>query len=264
VRLERMLRIHCLQHWVSLSDPAVEEALHDSRPMRESVGIDLGREPVSDETTIRKLRYLLEAHERGPQILAAVNAHLAGQGFKVSTGTIVDATIMSAPSSTKNRDGERDPEMRQTKKGNELQFGMKAHIDVDSRHKPMHSVVVTAVNVHVSHLLPELLRGNERAVWGDSAYQVKSEVIHALAPQARDKTHSRYRRGGWLDPVERRKSRYKSCVRAKIEHPFLVLKAIFSFRTVRYRGLAKKAQRLMVACGLVNLLMLRQPLLGLA
>jgi len=135
VGLERMLRIHCLQHWFNLSDPAVEEALYDSRAMCEFVGIDLGREPVPDETTICKFRHLLEAHDLGPQILAAVNAHLAEQGFKVSTGTIVDATIISAPSSTKNRDSERDPEMHQTKKGNEWHFGMKAHIGVDSRHR---------------------------------------------------------------------------------------------------------------------------------
>jgi IS5 family transposase len=164
VGLELMLRIHCLKHWYNLSDPAVEEALYDSRAMREFVGIDLGCEPVPDETTICKFRHLLEAHDLWPQILATVNAHLAEQGFKVSTGTIVDATIISAPSSTKNRDGERDPEMHQTKKGNEWHFGMKAHIGVDSRHKLIHSVAATAANVHDSHLLPDLLHGHETKV----------------------------------------------------------------------------------------------------
>jgi len=158
---ERMLRIDCLQQWFNLSDPAVEEALYDSRVMRKFVGIDLGREPVPDETTVCKFRHLLEAHGLGPQILAAVNTHLAEQSFKVSTGTIVDATIISAPSSTKNRDGERDPEMHQTKKGNEWHFGMKAHIGVDSRHKLVHSVAATAANLHDPHLLPELLHGHE-------------------------------------------------------------------------------------------------------
>ena len=264
VGLERMLRIHCLQHWFNLSDPAVEEAPYDSRAMREFVGIDRGREPVPDETTICKFRHLLEAHDLGPQILAAVNAHLAEQGFKVSTGTVVDATIISAPSSTKSRDGERDPEMHQTKKGNEWHFGMKAHIGVDSRHKLIHSVAATAANVHDSHLLPEPLHGNETTVWGDSAYQGRRAVSHALAPRARDMTHRRYRRGGWLDPVERRKNRSKLRVRAKIEHPFLVLKAIFGFRKVCYPGIAKNAQRLNVASALVNLPMLRRSLRRLA
>jgi IS5 family transposase len=264
VGVERMLRIHCLQHWFNLSDPAVEEALYDSRSMREFVGIDLGGEPVPDETTICKFRHLLEACELGPQILATVNAHLAEQGFKVSTGTIVDATIISAPSSTKNRDGQRDPEMHQTKKGNEWHFGMKAHVGVDSRTKLIHSVAATPANVHDSHLLPELLHGNETAVWGDSAYQGQTEVIHALAPNAKDLTQRRYRRGGVVDSAERRKNRNKSRVRAKGEHPFLVLKVIFGFRKVRYRGIAKNAQRLNVACALVNLFMLRRPLLRMA
>jgi IS5 family transposase len=141
---------------------------------------------------------------------------------------------------------------------------MKAHIGVDSRLKLIHSVAATAANVHDSHLLPELLHGNETKVWGDSAYQGKGEVIHALAPRARDMTQRRYRRGGWLDPIERRKNRSKSRVRAKVEHPFLVLKTIFGFRKVRYRGLAKNTQRLNVACALVNLFLLRRPLLRLA
>jgi len=261
VGLERMLRIHFLQHWFNLSDPSVEEALYDSRAMREFVGIDLGREPVPDETTVCKFRHLLEAHELGPRIFAAVNAHLAERGFKVSTGTIVDATIISAPSSTKNQAGKRDPEMHQTRKGNEWHFGMKAHIGVDSASKIIHSVAATAANVHDSHLLPELLHGNETRVWGDSAYQGQGDVIRTLAPNASDFTHRRYRRGGHVDPIERRKNRNKSRVRAKGEHPFLILKRVFGFAKVRYRGIAKNAERLNVACALVNLFMLRRALL---
>lgn len=261
VGLERMLRIHFLQHWFNLSDPSVEEALYDSRAMREFVGIDLGREPVPDETTVCKFRHLLEAHGLGPQIFATVNAHLAERGFKVTTGTIVDATIISAPSSTKNQDGKRDPEMHQTRKGNEWHFGMKAHIGVDSATKIIHSVAATAANVHDSHLLPELLHGNETRVWGDSAYQGQGEIIRTLAPNASDFTHRRYRRGGHLDPIERRKNRNKSRVRAKGEHPFLILKRVFGFAKVRYRGIAKNAERLNVACALVNLFMLRRALL---
>jgi IS5 family transposase len=261
VGLERMLRIHFLQHWFNLSDPSVEEALYDSRAMREFVGIDLGREPAPDETTICKFRHLLEAHELGPQILATVNAYLAQRGFKVTTGTIVDATIISAPSSTKNQDGQRDPEMHQTKKGNEWHFGMKAHIGVDSATKIIHSVAATAANVHDSHLLPELLHGKETRVWGDSAYQGQGEVIRALAPKAKDFTHRRYRRAGKVDRVERRKNRFKSRVRARGEHPFLILKRVFGFAKVRYRGIAKNAERLNVACALVNLFQLRRRLL---
>ena len=190
-----------------------------------------------------------------------MNAHLAERGFKVTTGTIVDATIISAPSSTKNQEGKRDPEMHQTRKGNEWHFGMKAHIGVDSATKIIHSVAATAANVHDSHLLPELLHGNETRVWGDSAYQGQGEIIRTLAPNASDFTHRRYRRGGHLDPIERRKNRNKSRVRAKGEHPFLILKRVFGFAKVRYRGLAKNAERLNVACALVNLFMLRKPLL---
>ncbi|MGH8197299.1 MAG: IS5 family transposase, partial [Steroidobacteraceae bacterium] len=250
VGLERMLRIHFLQHWFNLSDPAVEEALYDSRAMREFVGIDFGREPAPDETTICKFRHRLEAHALGQQILATVNAHLASQGFKVSTGTIVDATIIAAPSSTKNRSGERDPEMHQTKKGNEWHFGMKAHIGVDSRHKIIHAVAASAANIHDSLALPVLLHGRETCVWGDSAYQGQTEVIHQHAPNARDMTHRRHRHRGRIDEVQRRKNRNKSRVRAKGEHPFLVLKRIFGFTKVRYRGIAKNAERLYVACAL--------------
>jgi len=158
VGVERMLRLHCLQQWFNLSDPAVEEALYDSHAMRQFVGIDLGREPVPDETTICKFRHLLETHQLGQQLFARIGAYLAVHGMKVSRGTIVDATIISAPSSTKNRTKERDPEM-QTKKGNQWYFGMKAHIGVDSRTKLIHSVAATAAHVHDSQVLADLLHG---------------------------------------------------------------------------------------------------------
>ena len=164
VGIERMLRLHCLQQWFNLSDPAVEEALYDSRAMRQFVGIDLGREPVPDETTICKFRHRLGAHKIGEQLFAWVGAHLAQHGLQVNHGTIVDATIVSAPSSTKNRTKERDPEMHQTKKGNQWYFGMKAHIGVDSQTKLIHSVAATAANVHDSQVLPELLHGQETRV----------------------------------------------------------------------------------------------------
>jgi IS5 family transposase len=264
IGLERMLRIHFLQHWFNLSDPAVEEALYDSRAMREFVSIDLGREPVPDETTICKFRHRLEEKDMGKQIFATVNEHLKSQGFKVSTGTIVDATIIAAPSSTKNKEGKRDPEMHQVKKGNEWHFGMKAHIGVDSRTKLIHSLATSAANTHDSLAIPVLLHGKETRVWGDSAYQGQTAVIHKYAPNAQDMTNRRCRYKERIDEVQKRKNHNKSRVRAKVEHPFLVLKKIFGFAKVRYRGLAKNTVRLQVACALVNLFQVRRPLLRAA
>ncbi len=261
VGVERMLRIHFLQHWFNLSDPAVEEALYDSRAMRRFVGIDLGREPVPDETTICKFRHLLERHNLGDRLFALIADYLRENGLKVSTGTIVDATIISAPSSTKNKKRKRDPEMHQTRKGNQWYFGMKAHIGVDSRTRLIHSVAATAANVHDSRLLPDLLHGGETRVWGDSAYAGQGEAIRQHAPMARDFTQKKGNRHRPLTAVERARNRTKSRVRARVEHPFLVLKRIFGFSKVRYRGLDKNANWLFVACGLVNLYMARGRLL---
>ena len=263
VGVERMLRIHFLQHWFNLSDPAVEEALYDSRAMRRFVGIDLGREPAPDETTICKFRHLLERHNLGERLFALIAEYLQENGLKVTTGTIVDATIISAPSSTKNKNRQRDPEMHQTKKGNQWYFGMKAHIGVDSRTKLIHSVAATAANVHDSRLLPDLLHGGETRVWGDSAYTGQSEVIRKHAPKAKDFTQKKGSRHRSLTDAERAKNRAKSRVRAKVEHPFLILKRVFGFNKVRYRGLDKNANWLFVACGLVNLYMARRRLVCL-
>ncbi len=261
VGLDRMLRIHFLQHWFNLSDPAAEEALYDSRAMRRFVGIDLGREPVPDETTICKFRHLLEAHDLGARLFELIAEHLEDAGLKVRTGTIVDATIIDAPSSTKNKDKARDPEMHQTKKGNQWYFGMKAHIGVDSRSKLIHAVAATAANVHDSQMLEDLLHGNETRVWGDSAYSGQGEVLRTHAPAATDFTNKKGSRHHPLSDRDKEKNRTKSKVRAKVEHPFLILKRIFGFNKVRYRGLDKNANRLFTACGLVNLYMARRMLL---
>ena len=261
VGLERMLRIHFLQHWFNLSDPAVEEALYDSRAMRSFVGIDLGREPAPDETTVCKFRHLLEAHNLGGQLFTLINEYLEENGLKVSTGTIVDATIIDAPTSTKNKEGKRDPEMHQTKKGNEWYFGMKGHIGVDSQTKLIHSVAATAANVHDSQLLGDLLHGDETRVWGDSAYSGQGDVIAEHAPRAKDFTNKKGARNRPLSAEDKSKNRTKSKVRAKGEHPFLILKRIFGFNKVRYRGLDKNANRLFVACGLANLYMACRQLL---
>ena len=261
IGLERMLRIHFLQHWFNLSDPAAEESLYDSRAMRRFVGIDLGREPAPDETTICKFRHLLEAHNLGEQLFVLIQDYLQENGLKIHRGTIVDATIISAPSSTKNQDRQRDPEMCQTKKGNQWYFGMKAHVGVDSRTKLIHSVAATAANVHDSQVLGDLLHGEETRVWGDSAYTGQGETIRRHAPRARDFTQRKGYRHRPLSEDERARNRTKSRVRAKAEHPLLVLKRIFGFTKVRYRGLHKNANRLFVACGLVNLYMVRRRLL---
>ena len=261
VGLERMLRIHFLQHWFNLSDPAVEEALYDSRAMRRFVGIDLGREPAPDETTVCKFRHLLEAHSLGDQLFALITEYLQENGLKVSTGTIVDATIIDAPSSTKNKDGKRDPEMHQVRKGNQWYFGMKAHIGVDSKSKLIHSVAATAANAHDSQLLPDLLHGEEKRVYGDSAYAGQGEAIREQAPKAKDFTQKKGCRSRALGDEDRSRNRTKSRVRARVEHPFLVLKRVFGFSKVCYRGLDKNANRLFVACGLVNLYMARRVLL---
>ncbi len=263
VGLERMLRIYFLQNWFNLSDPAVEEALYDSLSMREFVGIDLGREGAPDETTVCKFRHLLEEHELGKRLFEEVGRHLQAQGMKVSTGTIVDATIINAPSSTKNQDKERDPEMHQTKKGNQWYFGMKAHIGVDSKTKLIHSVVATSANVHDKHAIPQLLHGNEHRVYGDSAYSSQKELIAQTAPKARDFTNQKGFRHKGLTEREREKNSRKSSVRAKVEHAFLIIKRIFGFAKVSYRGLMKNGNRLFVVAALANLFMARHHLLRL-
>ena len=264
VGVERMLRIYFLQQWFNLSDPAVEEAVYDSLVMREFVGIDLGCEPVPDETTVCKFRHLLEEHNLGGAMLERVNLHLQSRGVKIATGTIVDATIIHAPSSTKNREQQRDPEMHQTKKGKDWYFGMKAHVGVDSKTKIIHSAVVTAAHVADSAVLPELLHGEETRVWGDGAYQGQTEIIHQHAPRARDCTQRRCRYKDGIDEVERAKNRNKSRVRSRVEHVFGVMKLQFGFVKVRYRGLKKNANRLFATCALVNLFVTRKKLLRLA
>lgn len=258
VGIERMLRIYFLQQWFNLSDPAVEEALYDSLAMRTFVGIDLGMEPVPDETTVCRFRHLLETHQLGPTFFETVTQHLQTLGYRVATGTIVDATIINAPSSTKNADKARDPDMHQTAKGKQWYFGMKAHMGIDSKSKLIHSATATAAHVADSPVLPRLLHGRETRVWGDRAYQGQTAVIRAVAPQAQDFTNRRVRRQGIVDVVEWAKNRTKSRVRAKVEHVIGVIKCIFGFTKVRYRGLTKNTHRLLVTCALANLYVVRR------
>jgi len=259
--LELMLRVYFLQQWFNLSDPAIEEALYDSATMRGFAGVDLAAAPAPHETTVCKSRHLLERNKLGKKLLSTVNEYLDRQGIKITRGTIVDATIISAPSSTKNKKGERDPQMHQTAKGKQWYFGMKAHIGVDSATKLVHTVLASAANVADKDALPYLLHGNETRVSSDSAHQAQTAVIHARAPNASDCTNRRCRYKDIIDEIEKAKNRRKSQVRAKVEHVFGVLKGVLGFRKVRCRGLAKNLNRLEAMCALANLFMVRRRLL---
>jgi len=262
IGLERMLRIHFLQHWFELSDPGAEEALYDSRAMRLFVGIDLGNEPVPDETTICNFRHLMERNNLGDELFRLVNVYLSENGMKLHRGTIVDATIINAPSSTKNRDKKRDPDMHQTRKGNQWFFGMKAHIGVDSKTKLIHSVAVTPANVHDSQVLEDLLHGNETREWGDSAYAGQKQTLNEHAPQAKDFTQKKASSYRSLTEAERSANRQKSKTRSRVEHVFGVMKRQFGFNKVRYRGLDKNAHCVFTKCALVNLVLAKKHLLA--
>ena len=262
IGIERMLRIHFLQHWFELSDPGAEEALYDSRAMRQFVGIDLGKEPVPDETTILNFRHLMERHNLGDEMFRLVNEYLAENGLKVNRGTIVDATIIDAPTSTKNKDKARDPDMRQTRKGNQWYFGMKTHIGVDNQTKLIHSVAVTAANVHDSQLFGDLLHGDETHVWGDSAYAGQKKLLYERAPRAKDFTQKKGSRYHKLTEAEQSANRYKSKIRSRVEHVFGVMKRQFGFTKIRYRGLEKNAQCVFTKCALVNLVLAKKQLLA--
>ena len=262
IGLERMLRIHFVQHWFNLADLACEEALYDSASLRRFVGIDLGREPVPDSTTITKFRKLLNDNKLGEALFAQVGKELQARGFKVNTGTIVDATIIGAPSSTKNTDKARDPEMHQTRKGQQWYFGMKLHIGVDSQSGLAHSAMVTAANVHDKHPLPDLLHGNEQRVYGDSAYASQKDLIASKAASAKDFTNQRTRYAGIVDEAVRAKNRSKSRIRSRVEHVFGVVKRLWGFGKVRYRGLQKNATRAFTALALANIYLGRQRLMA--
>ena len=262
VGLERMLRIHFLQSWFNLSDPAAEEALYDMESMRRFVGIDLGNEPVPDETTICKFRHLLEAHGLGERIFQEVNAHLEEKGLRLSEGTIMDATIINAPSSTKNQDKKRDPDMHSTKKGNQYYFGMKIHVGVDRESRTVHSLVTTPANVHDSKMVEDILHGEENAVFGDSAYMGKTDEIAKKAPQALDLTQTRGTKNKKLTEEEKERNRLLSKTRSRGEHIFLIAKRIFGFSKVRYKGLAKNTNFAFVLFALSNLYMVRRGLLA--
>jgi IS5 family transposase len=262
--VERMLRMYFLTNWFNLADEACEEALYDIALLREFCRIDLGRERVPDATTLLNFRHLLEAHDLGAGLFARVGELLQAQGVKLSGGTIVDATLIEAPSSTQNREKARDPEMHSTKKGNQWYFGRKAPIGSDSRTGIVHPVSVTAAHVHDSREVPNLLFGDETRFYGDSAYRGKEQRrrLKAPGPGAKDFTNQRACRNRALSEADKAANRRKSQVRAKVEHPFLTLKRIWGFAKVRYRGLAKNANRAFAMLSLYNLVKWGRPLTG--
>ncbi|HRA81606.1 MAG TPA: IS5 family transposase [Thauera sp.] len=262
-----MLRVHFLQQWFGLSDPAMEEALHDVPLYREFADLEGPMRRLPDESTILRFRHLLEAHGLAAQILATVNGVLQERGLMLKSGTVVDATLISAPSSTKNNAGERDPEMRQAKKGNNWYFGMKAHIGADAESGLVHTVIGTPANTNDVTQAQALLHGEEVVAFGDAGYQgahkraestLKNWHI-AMRPGKRKALDLNDPRDAICNEIER----LKASVRAKAEHPFRVIKRQFGFTKVRYRGLAKNTAQLTTLFALSNLWMARRKLMAM-
>jgi IS5 family transposase len=264
--IETMLRIHYLQQWFALSDPAMEEALHDMPVFREFAKLDDGVARLPDETTILRFRHLLEKHDLATDMLRVVNDILQAKGLMMKKGTVVDAMLIAAPSSTKNAEGSRDPEMRQTKKGNQWYFGMKAHIGVDADSGLVHSVVGTAANVNDVTQAGALLHGEEEAAFGDAGYQGVHQRPEAMGPAWHVAMRPGLRRklNPFIEPefIAEQLEKAKASVRAKVEHPFRVLKRQFSYTKVRYRGLAKNTAQIVTLFALGNLWMARRQLMG--
>ena len=263
--LETMLRVHLLQNWYALSDPGAEEALYEIESMRRFAKLSLNR-PIPDETTILNFRRLLEQYGLAPEILKCVNALLSRKGLMCKQGSIVDATIIAAPSSTKNADGERDPEMHQTKKGNQWYFGMKAHIGADVDSGLVHTVVTTAANEADVEVVDELLHGKEKVVHADAGYTGAADRVRRkrlrweiAARRGRIKAMPEGRKRRTLERIEHG----KASIRAKVEHPFRVIKRQFGYVKVRFRGLAKNTAQIVTLFALSNLWMARRRLLAM-
>lgn len=266
--IETMLRIHYLQQWFALSDPAMEEALHDMPVFREFGKLGDGVTRLPDETTILRFRHLLEKHDLAADMLRVVNDILQAKGLMMKKGTVVDATLIAAPSSTKNAEGERDPEMKQAKKGNQWYFGMKAHIGVDAHSGLVHSVVGTAASVNDVTQAGSLLHGEEEAAFGDAGYQGVHKRPEAAGPAWHVAMRPGLRRklNPFIEPqfIAEQIERAKASVRAKVEHPFRVLKRQFGYTKVRYRGLEKNTAQIVTLFALGNLWLARRRLMGAA
>lgn len=263
--LKAMLRIHLLQNWYGYSDPAMEEALYEVTPLRRFAGLSLTRGGIPDETTILNFRRLLENNNLAPALLAAVNQHLGDHNLLLRQGTIVDATIIHAPSSTKNSSGRRDPQMHQTKKGNQWYFGMKAHIGVDAESGLTHTVTTTPANVADVVEVDKLLHGDETTVHADAGYTGAQKRVprpeltwNIAAKRSRIKAMNE----GPLKDVTKELEYLKAVMRAKVEHPFRVIKRQFGYRKVRFKGLAKNTAQIQTLFALANLWMARKRLLA--
>lgn len=262
--LESMLRVHLMQNWFALSDPAMEEALYEIASLRAFARLSLS-EPIPDETTILNFRHMLEESDLAEDIFKAVNAHLARKGLLLKRGSIVDATIIAAPSSTKNADGERDPDMHETKKGEQWYFGMKAHIGVDADSGLVHTVTTTAANESDVEQVADLLHGKEQQVWADSGYRgapvrVDRDLKWHIA--ARPTDMARLPEGRKRTAAKKVEYR-KASVRAKVEHPFRVIKRQFGLAKVRFRGLPKNTSHVTTLFALSNLWMARKQLMAM-
>lgn len=257
-----MLRIYCLQQWYQLSDPGAEEALYDICSMRVFAGLELGRDAIPDETTILNFRHLLERHDLTKDVFAAVAKHLEAQGALLRGGTIVDATLIAASPSTKNEAGKRDPEMSQSKKGNQWYFGMKTHIGVDMRSGLVHTAAVTTGSVHDAKMMGDLIRPDDRAVFGDKGYTGDRKKRAARQKGAYWAVKDQRKPGRQLSASQKRRNRKHGAVRAKVEHVFRVLKCQFGYRRVRYRGIAKNAAQVFSLLALANLYLARHKLMA--
>jgi len=255
-----MLRIYCLQQWYALSDPGVEEALYDIQSMRAFAGLELGRDAIPDETTILNFRHLLERHELTKAVFAAVAEHLEARGALLRGGTIVDATLIAASPSTKNEAGRRDPEMRSSKKGNQWYFGMKAHIGVDAKSGLVHTAGVTTGSVHDAKVMDNLIREDDRAVYGDKGYANDKKQRQAEAAGVLWAVKAKAKPGRQLSVAQRRRNRRFGKIRAKVEHVFRVMKCQFGYRKVRYRGIAKNGAHVFALLALANLFLARRTL----
>ena len=260
--LERMLRIYFMQQWYGLSDPAMEDALYDIESMRRFAGVDIAVDMIPDETTILHFRHLLEKHELTRKIFEKTQRYLTEKGLLLREGTIVDATIINAPSSTKNRDNTRDREMKQTKKGNQWYFGMKAHVGTDSNTGLAHSIVVTNAGVHDLRVMDELLHGEEQAVYGDRAYTSEKKRKEYEAKGIKWCINRKACRHNRLTPEDVEYNHRQSQVRAKGEHAFLVVKHLWHYTKVRYKGLFKNATQIFSLFALANLYLVRRELLS--
>lgn len=260
--LPAMLRIYFLQQWYALSDPGAEEALYDIESMRRFAGLELGRDAIPDETTILNFRHLLERQALTKVVFDAVRAHLEERGAMLRGGTIMDATLIAASPSTKNREGKRDPEMSQSKKGNQWYFGMKAHVGVDARSGLVHTAGVTTGKVHDAREMDTLIREDDRAVFGDKGYVNEKKKRAARAAGVYWAVKDQRKPGRKLSASQRKRNKKHGSIRAKVEHVFRVMKCQFGYRKVRYRGIKKNGAQVFTLLALANLYLARNTLMA--